>query len=77
MEVFVKNELPNRILSVLALPGMPIQVIIQAHIIFKNILSSVYGKKVVKKLYLLKNNAGLEIFSRLCHPPIETNVSRL
>jgi len=75
MEVFIKMELPKHVLSVLTIPDLPGKVLFNGLAVLKNIISSIYGKSVVRGLYKMENNAGIELLSRLCLPPTETNVS--
>lgn len=73
MEVFIRMELPKLILYILTIENLPEKVLQDALSVLRNTLSSIYGKNVVHSLYSMKANCGLELLSRICIPPNDTN----
>jgi len=73
MELFIRMDLPKLILFILTIRNLYEKVLQDALSVLRNTLSSIYGRNVVQSIYSMKANCGLELLSRMCLPPHETN----
>lgn len=75
MDTFSKLGLPVMTLEVLEINQFTVKAVCDALLVLQNIFASIYGKNIIRKIYQLPGNFGMERLSALCLPPIETNVT--